>query len=285
MKYPYINYIKALLLKGHRPSVINERLRAFRLVPPDESEIEEIRDKLFSGFTAKQLKYIEIGPSYDFKKFLKLAEEPLSKLHFEEILSVLSGNRNTAWEEALFIMTDPDIRIIVMCMSVQNKNPDEIGQAITNKTRIQVSEEGILYFYKYFWNITEMSKLELYHFLATGLTMKHRNLVMDAFHHNDSEVQWRISGKSVITLEEVLTTVMNEAFIKFKASADSDDVDNVARVQQWANLAIKAAEKLSDVARNDAPNMVASLELQLKKLTQDDIKTMGDEPKDTFEIV
>ena len=130
-----------------------------------------------------------------------------------------------------------------------------------------------------------MSKLELYHFLATGLTMKHRNLVMDAFHHNDSEVQWRITGKSIITLEEVLTTVMNEAFIKFKASADSDDVDNVARVQQWANLAIKAAEKLSDVARNDAPNMVASLELQLKKLTQDDIKTIGDEPKDTFEIV
>lgn len=285
MKYPYTNYIKALLLKGHRPSVICERLRAFRLAPPDESEIEQIREQLFTGFTAKQLKCLEIGPSYDFHKFLKLAEEPLKKLHFEEILSVLSGNRNTAWEEALFIMTDPDIRIIVMCMSVQNKPIEDIAAAITAKTRIQVSEDGILYFYKYFWNIMDMSKLELYHFLATGLTMKHRNLVMDAFHHNDGEVQWRISGKSVLTLEEVLTTVMNEAFIKFKASADSDDVDNVARVQQWANLAIKAAEKLSDVARNDAPNMVASLELQLKKMTQDDIKTLGDEPKDTFEIV
>lgn len=285
MKYPYTNYIKALLLKGHRPSVINERLRAFRLVPPDESEIEEIREQLFSGFTAKQLKCIEIGPSYDFKKFMKLAEEPLKKLHFEEILSVLEGNRNTAWEEALFIMTDPDIRIIVMCMSVQKKDLAEIISAIENKTRIQVSEDGILYFYKYFWNIMDMSKLELYHFLATGLTMKHRNLVMDAFHHNDGEVQWRINGKSIITLEEVLTTVMNEAFIKFKASADSDDIDNVSRVQQWANLAIKAAEKLSDVARNDAPDMVASLELQLKKMTQDDIKTIGDDPKDTFEIV
>ncbi len=273
MQYPYINYIRALLIRGYRSEAIADRLRAFRFAPPEDLEIDQMGDELFSHFSIEQLQNINPGPNYNLNKFLEESESVLNKLGIPEIIPRLKGQKVPAWDEAILIMSDADIRVIVMCMSVQGSSPDEILKTIDERTGLGLSIEGLLYFFKYFWNIANMSKLELFHFLSTGITSKHKSLILKAFHKRDGEVKWKIGRQNAASFENILTTIMNEAFIKFQSEVDSDNVDNINRVQQWANLAMRAAEKLKENSTDSSDDILATLELKLKHTGQDDIKT------------
>lgn len=282
MQYPYINYIKALLIRGYRSEAIADRLRAFRFAPPEDLEIDQIGDELLSNFSVDQLQHIQPGPNYNLNKFLEVSESTLKKLGIPEIIPRLKGQKSPAWDEALLIMSDADIRVIVMCMSVQGCNVDEILKTIDDRTGLVISPEGLLYFFKYFWNIANMTKLELFHFLSTGITSKHKGLILKAFHKRDGEVKWKIGRQSATSFENILTTIMNEAFIKFQNEIDSDNVDNINKVQQWANLAMRAAEKLQENASDSSEDILATLELKLKHTAQDDIKTQDEQDIDVI---
>lgn len=273
MKYPYIKYMQALLLKGHKTSTVSDRLRALKINPPDDFDIDSVREDLFSIFSDEEMLHLQPGPHYSFETFISECKDKVASIGIDELIPVLTGNRNPFWEDAILIMTDPDIRIIVMALSILGKPSSEILQKVEEQTNIHLPPESLVYFMKYFWNITNMTKLELYHFISTGLSLKHRDLLIDAFHKKEAGLKWRVSGESVLTLEDILKSVMNESFIKFKSCVASDDVDNVSRTQQWASLSIKAAEKLKVIASESAPEVAADLEFKLKKITQDDIVT------------
>ena len=57
MRYPYDRYIKSLLLKGYSVATIGDRLRAFKLTPPSEAEMDKIRD-LVVGLVIVELKML-----------------------------------------------------------------------------------------------------------------------------------------------------------------------------------------------------------------------------------
>lgn len=283
MKYPYLNYIKGLILRGYQSSAIMDRLKAFRFNPPDELEIEQIREDLLSHFKESELKYIAPGPNFSLSTFVSSAQATLDSLELNEIVKVLTGNKSPEWDEAMLIITDPEIRIPVMCLSIQKEDISEIIRIVEEKTGLTLTNDGMNLFFKYFWKIDDMSKLELYHFLSTGILSKHKALMLKAFHKRDGEVDWKIRGKNSTSMENILVTVMNECFVKFKNEIDSDDAESINKVQKWADMAVKAAEKLNISKGEDSSDIIAQLEVNLKTLASTDIQSIDN--ADMGEIV
>ena len=78
MRYPYDRYMKALLLRGSSVTTISDRLRAFKLTPPTEAEMDKLRDSLLVNLPEESLEYARPGVKYDFEKFLTGACSELS---------------------------------------------------------------------------------------------------------------------------------------------------------------------------------------------------------------
>ena len=68
---------------------------------------------------------------------------------------------------------------------------------------------------------------------------------------------------------------MNESFEKFKTSVAGEDTESMNKTLQWANMAMRAAEKLEDITGKATPAVAADLELRLAKIKQTDIPEMS----------
>ena len=271
MRYPYDRYIKSLLLKGYSVATIGDRLRAFKLTPPSEAEMDKIRDSILVKLPEESLEYARPGIKYDFDKFLQLAGDSLKDLDIDELIDVMKGNKSQHWNEALLIMTDLDARILVECMHIYGKEDKEILKDLKARYRARVSQEGLRLFYKYFWDIEGMSQLEIYNYIGSCTHRRHRSLLLSSYRQREKEVSWKLTGQNALTLEEILTTVMNESFEKFKNSVSGEDSESINKTLQWANMAIKAAERLEDITGKATPAIAADLELRLAKIKQTDI--------------
>lgn len=271
MRYPYENYIKALACKGHDELSISERLRTLKLIPPTELEIARISNSVLDTVPQDVRELIEHGARYDLDEFITKASQQLMAAELDDIIPVLREKRIPQWEEALLIMTDPELRMYVMCLTICQTLEEDILEGIKKRFREDVSELGLFMFKKYFWDIADMSRLELYHFISSCSIQKHRQLLMNAFRHHEKELKWQLEGESLLTLEDILQNVMHESFYKFKNLVTSEEIDNVTRTQQWANLAIKAAEKLETMKTSGSDNIISLLEFNLSKVAQSDI--------------
>ena len=271
MLYPYEYYLRALIIKGHGTESIMDRIKTLKLTPPDAMDIETKREELFNLLPEDSIVCITPGVKYSFEKFLQKAKKQLPLLEIDEVITVLDGKRDPEWEDTLLIMTDPALRVLATCMSVYGNSDEEIMDMMFSRHRITVSQRSFDMFKKYFWNIGRLTKLELFHYVSSLESIKHKELLIDAFHKRDLNLKWKISGENILTLENILEEVMNEAFTKFKASVGSDDTDNVQKVMKWAELAIKSAEKYKNITRKDSENIVKTLEFKLKKMSQADI--------------
>jgi hypothetical protein len=278
MLYPFENYLKALLIKGHGTNSVMDRIRALKLTPPDEDEIEAKREELMSLLPDEALIYITPGPKYNFSMFLEKAKGSLSLLGIDELLPIVGGKRDIEWEDALMIMVDNITRAAAMSCIVRGHTDDEIIDMLTVKQGVRMSARSLELFKKYFWNITCLTRIELYHYISCLEHNKLKELLVDAFHHRDNQLKWKISKVNSLTLEEILAEIMNEAFAKFKNGVGSDDSDNVNKVIKWAELAIKAAEKHKTITNKDASNLVATLQFKLRKMSQEDIPTADESP-------
>ena len=275
MRYPYDRYMKALLLKGYSVTTISDRLRAFKLTPPTEAEMDKLRDSLLVNLPEESLEYARPGVKYDFEKFLQLAGDSLKSLDIDEMIDVMRGNKIPHWNEALLIMTDMDARILVECMYVYGKEDKEILKAVKDRYRARVSLEGLQLFYKYFWDLEGMSQLEIYNYIGSCTHRRHRSLLVSSYRQREKETSWKLSGQNTLTLEDILTTVMNESFEKFKTSVAGEDTESMNKTLQWANMAMRAAEKLEDITGKATPAVAADLELRLAKIKQTDIPEMS----------
>lgn len=276
MLYPYENYLKSLIIKGLGNQRIIERLKALKLTPPSDDEIEDKRVDIFDSIPDKYLIYISPGIKYDFKVFMAKAKKSLKFLDIDEILPVLGGKRDLDWEDALLLMTDNELQALVSVALIDEQSDEEILNLLERRHRARISDKGLNLFKKYFWNIDKLSKLEKYHYISTVEHYKVRGLLLDAFHKKDARVKWKLTGENILTLEDILSEVMNESFHKFKAAIASEEVDNVQKVAKWADLAIKAAEKYKNVTNKQSGDAIASLQFKLKKISQADIQDPDD---------
>lgn len=278
MLYPYENYLKALIIKGLGNAPILERFQSLRLTPPDEAELDDKREDILRAIPDDAIVYITPGDRYNFNLFLEKAKSHVDCLDISEAVPLLSGKRDKDWEDALFLIADPVTSPLIMSSMVYGNSDEEVLALLESKHHFAMSLRTISLFRKYFWNTQVLTKLELYHYISRMSAPKTRCMLMDAFHKKDTQLKWRLTGENLLTLEEILTEVMNEAFIKFKSSVTNDDTDSVNKVIRWAELAMKAAEKYKAVTNKHSENLVATLEFQLKKMSQADIK-----PSDKFD--
>jgi len=278
MLYPFENYLKALLVKGHGTNSVMERIKSLKLTPPDEDEIEAKREEIFALLPDDALIFITPGPKYNFSMFMEKAKNSLSLLGIDEMLPIIGGKRDIDWEDALMVMVDAITRAATMSCIVRGHSDEEIMEMLSIKQGMKISTRGLELFKKYFWNIQCLTRLELFHYISTIGHNKLKELLVDAFHHRDNNLKWKISRVNSLTLEEILAEVMNEAFSKFKNGVGSDDTDNVNKIIKWAELAIKAAEKHKTITNKDASNLVATLQFKLRKMSQEDIPTADETP-------
>ena len=117
---------------------------------------------------------IEHGARYDLDEFITKASQQLMAAELDDIIPVLREKRIPQWEEALLIMTDPELRMYVMCLTICQTLEEDILEGIKKRFREDVSELGLFMFKKYFWDIADMSRLELYHFISSCSIQKSR---------------------------------------------------------------------------------------------------------------
>ena len=91
----------------------------------------------------------------------------------DDIVPVLKGERLPAWEDALLIATYPELKMLITCLSVYEHPKDLILEEANNAYHFDITEEGLNMFLNYFWNIAEMTKLELYHTIADVLPLNY----------------------------------------------------------------------------------------------------------------
>jgi len=273
MMYPFENYLKALLIKGYGNETISDRIRALRLTVPSHDELDDKRSSVLENVPDYALIYITPGPKYNFDEFLKGAASAVSFLNIDEMIPVLAGKRDPEWEDSLLILTDSTLHPLVMSAMLYGSTDQEVVDLLFTKHRMVLTLRSIALFRKYFWNVDVVTKLELYHYISRVVSPRNRCLFLDAFHKRDTQVKWKLTGENILKLEDVLAEVMNEAFLKFKASLSNEDSESTNKVIRWAELAMKAAEKYKSATSSQSTNAVEALKFQLEKISQGDIKS------------
>lgn len=276
MIYPYELYLRAMLLRGYDNLTVTNRLRAVRLAPPSEDELDSKREEILDLLPDAALTLLTPGPRADFNAFMKKYGKKVSALGIDDILDVLQGQRNKCWEDALLLIADVEYRLPIMTMLLYGDTTAEIADYLENKHKLEVTLESVEMFKAYFWDTGKMTKLEIYSYISMVDGPKVREALLDAFHKKTSKLRWKISGENMLTLEDILATVMNEAFEKFKSSVIHDDDNAVMKTVKWADLAIKAAEKFAKLSQKDAASAIAELQFKLNKISQKDIKEKDD---------
>ncbi len=276
MIYPYERYLRALLLRGYDDSTIQYRLRAIRLAEATPEELSTKREELYELLPDSAIPYILPGAKYNFETFLKKAKKQLRVLGIDELVEVMKGTRNKDWEDALLLITDKVYRMATMTMFLYGDAPEDILEVLNTKYRADMAIEAVELFSKYFWDVGRMTKLEIYSYISSIDGNKIRADFLDAFHKKTARVKWRVTGENMLTLESVLSEIMNESFDKFKSSVGHDDDSTVTKTIKWAELAIKSAEKFNKIANKEAANAVEELVFSLKKISQSDIKNPDD---------
>lgn len=271
MNYPYENYIKLLFIKGYSDPTIAERVRSLKLIPPNARELEEKRDNFIESLPASSKQYLDPA-NYQINTFLNDVKKHKVTLGVESLSDVLTGKRNLKWEDALLLMVDLDARIIVQTLSIFGYSDGEILDNLKKRIGMEIDHEALELFYHYFWNVKSLSKLELYHYIATCSIAKHRELLTDAYHKKAARIKWHITGTNILTLEGILDDVVNTAYEKYRSCADGEDTAaNDSRAISWANMAMNAAEKLKEAASAADANTVAAVKFDLEQLRQEDI--------------
>lgn len=271
MIYPYENYLKLLMVRGYSDPIIANKIRALKLIPPTDVELETKREELNGQIPDKCKPYMD-PENFKVKSFMEVLKNAGVSLGIEDMIPNLEGKKDDAWETALLIMVDLDARIIVQSLSLFGyTNRDIIGN-LKNRIGLEVTVESLNLFYKYFWNLKGLSKLELYHYIATCSIAKHRELLMDAYHKKAQRIKWHMTGTNILTLEGVLEDVLNTSYEKYKACSDGEDTAaNDNRTISWANMAVTAAEKLKNAVTSANEVAMNDVQFELQQLRQEDI--------------
>jgi hypothetical protein len=264
------------LLRGHDNNEINYRLRAVRLAAPSDDELNDKREELYELFPEKYLINILPGPKYDLPKFIKANKKRVAALGIDELIKVMLGTRNKHWEDAMLLITDKAYRMPVKSMLLSGQDCHDVLKTLNSTFQLDVDLEALELFKKYFWDVVRMTKLEVYHYISTIEGAGPRQDLLDAFHKKTEKVRWKVTGESMVTFDKILTTIMTEAFEKFKSYIAQEDGESMTKTIKWADLAIKAAEKHSKLASKDNTDAIEELRFSLEKLSQDEIKSHKD---------
>lgn len=273
MIYPYENYLKLLLLKGYTNDIIQKRLKSFCMMPPDVTEIDAKRAEVFDLLPKEVVTHIYPPSRANYESLIEKHEKSLKVLDIDELVPLLKGAGDPDWESALCIMADRPTRIAVQVACLYGMTPDAVHSLMTGRYGCRVSPRGINLLVKYLWNIPRMSPLEIHNYISNHPSSKDRVVLSDAYYKRDDSIKWKYLGENVITLEKVLKEVMNEAFNKFKSSAQVDTNDNVHVTAKWADLAIKAAEKFDKISKKSGADLLTELKFDLEKKKQSDVPT------------
>lgn len=279
MLYPYEHYLSLLFIKGYDNVVIRQRLKTLRLAPMPDDELEDKRNEVFSFMPDGASKLLFPKSKINLPEFVDKYSDFLKSLDIEDVIPTLKGQRNQAWDDAILIGADSTLRIPVQGLLLYGSTNEEILQVLSLKYGCTTTDEAIRLFTKYFWNISRMSRLEIYNYIAMMDSPKSRNLLLDAFHKKPEKIKWRLTGENILTLEAILKEIMNEAFGKFQTAVKSEDTESVHRVTKWADLAIKAAEKFDKIFKQNDKSLLQVLQFKLDKKSQSDI-TPKDDLKD-----
>ena len=271
MRYPYEKYINLLFLKGDNDTNIAGKIRSLKLIPPNSKELINKRDALMSSLPEGASDYLTTE-KYNLEKFFKEVETNGDIKPFLDMPLIMSIKRYDAWEDAFLLMVDIDARIIIQTLSLFGYTNAEILQNLKDRLGMEVSEKSLKLFYDFFWDLKGLTRLELYHYIATCSIKKHRELLTDAYHKKAARVKWHMTGVNLLTLEGVLEDVLNTAFEKYKACSDGEDTAaNDARTISWANMAVTTAEKLKANAAASNEDTASSIQFELDQLRQDDV--------------
>ena len=271
MRYPYEKYIEFLFIKGYSDVTIANRVRALKLIPPKEKELEEKRE-IFISNLPQACQDLLAPENYNIKNFFAQLKKNKVTIGLEKLEDVYHGKRVPDWDDALLLMVDMDARIIVQTLSLFGYSDDDILKHLRERINIDVSNEALQLFYDMFWDIKNLSKLEVYHYIATCSIVKHRVLLTDAYHKKAHRVKWHMTGKNILTLEGVLEDVLNTSYEKYKSCSDGEDTAaNDARTISWANMAVNAAEKLKNAVAAANETVIGEVQFELEQMKQEDI--------------
>ena len=276
MLYPYELYLSLLVIKGFDNTTVTSRLKSFGLVQPDASEIDEKRTEIFSMLPDEMVAALAKPNKFSFAAIIDKFSDSLKVFEIEEIIPVLASKPNFAWDNVIYVMSDPHARVAMQCLVLFGSENEEIAKVMKDRYSVDLGLEGVRLFKKYFWNIERMSKLELYNYISAVANGKVRGQYLEAFHRKKETTAWRFAGENMLTLESILKEIMNEAFFRFRSSVNDGDPEAIHRIAKWAELTIKAAEKFDRVHKKDAMSLVDSLKFKLQKMSQSDIMKKED---------
>jgi len=272
MIYPYEHYLTLLIVRGFDNVTIGRKLKSLCGFSPLDTEITEKKEEVLGLLPKALVGQITLGSNN--QKYIPAIEknlECLGVLDIAEATPVLLQKRVPAWDEALYIISDAEVRVAIQSLLVYDMQLAEILEVMNTRYSARITLEGLQMYTKYFWNVSRMSRLELFHFITNMDSSKSRVALLEAFHRKKDVVQWKYIGENVLTFEAILKEVMNEAFIKFRTSVKEGSPDDFGKVSQWAGLAMRAAEKYDKLFKKADVNLLEQLQYELEKRSQSTI--------------
>jgi hypothetical protein len=276
MIYPYENYLTLLLLKGLDNAIVIHKIRSLFMVPPSEEEVEAKRDEVFSLLPEELIKFIWPPSKTSYATLVEQHADCFKAFGVDDLLDVLSGRDNCAWNETLLLMADSTVRVPAQCLVLYGFPKESVAEILKVRYNSSIGIDGLELFIKYFWNISRLSRLEIYNYISAVPNSKIRLRLFDAFHKKDDSIKWNFAGENVLNLEKVLKEVMNEAFAKFRDSVKSPDPEGVHKITKWADLAIKAAEKYDKIYKKESEQLLEALKFKIDKSSQSTITPKDD---------
>lgn len=269
MIYPYENYLNLLVVRGFDNATIYKKIRSMCSLPPTEAEIAEKKGEVLGLLPGPLVAQLALGPNHhEYTKVMTKYAASLAAIDSEDVAPVLTQKRLPAWDEALYIISDPEVKLATQCLTLFEFPVESVLEILNNKYSAKLSLDGLKMYLKYFWNTSRMSKLELFHFISNMESSKARTSLLEAFHKRTDVIKWKYIGESVLTFENILKEVMNEAFMKFRSSIKESTPDDIAKVSQWASLAMRAAEKYDKLFKKADINILEQLQFELEKRSQ-----------------
>lgn len=276
LKIPHKGYVFLSILRGLSNAEISRRLDRYCLPIIPEMSLQNLRKELNSRLNAKTKLKSKPMADRDIKRLIKLNTSLLEEIGLDNISGVLLGDRVKLWEDALLLVTDLKLNFKLRTMITLGLSETEMASYLFKEAKAVTKLETIKLAIKLFWDISDLTDLEVYTAIVSISNKKLRAYLLDAIRKNSRRVKWEVLGEKVLSFEDITTIIMHDAFFQYKEMMERNTLGDRLKALKWADEAMKAGEKLSKITSSRDTNAIEELIFDIQKESQNSIPTIGD---------
>ena len=259
IRVPEKLYIETLIVGGMSPEMVVSECQRLNIEPP-LNELEDILNEVLA--TIPNIKdpdeyaliALEIAPMYCYR-FNKPAPSEIS----------LAG-----CEEALKMTEDPQLKKIIIGLSLAGINPNDIELLINGRYHVTHEQPDFQNYIKYFANFEEWSYADKEAYVEKLKDAEFKNILRKAALKGDRHyLVWKLGlgTDPHMSMEQIFTDMMADSYFTFKENIKLRPED----AQKFAQLAIRLSDRLDQTKskEKESHNLLDELKIKLEVETTD----------------